>query len=457
MRKDGRLLMSCSQTPNHMNSILSLAKRNFLLKDGWLEMTENIKESQTKEYAFVIDIKGNRLAPTNVKNAWYLIRKGKAIQINKYPMAIQLKREVKIDKDDEGEFVCGIDDGSSHVGISIVQKCKTHNKPIFKGTIEHRKDVKGLMDIRRGYRRYKRSHKRYRKARFNNRSASIRKNRIAPSILQKKQSALRVINRLSKYINITEYHLEDVAIDIRALAEGKKLYRWKYQKSNRLDENIRKAVILRDECKCMECGKTNCVLEVHHIIPRRLKGSNTLSNLITLCEKCHNETEGSEELFIKKYQNMINGKTIRFDYAEHVMQGKSWLRNELSKLGEVILTTGADTVNKRIDWDVNKTHSNDAIVITDLEVNSILCDIKDWVIRPMRRKSKSITEECCGFKHRDLIRYTKKNGERYIGYITTLYPDKKQCNITTIDGKILKRYGIKSLKLIWRFNKIYCF
>jgi hypothetical protein len=36
-----------------------------------------------------------------------------------------------------------------------------------------------------------------------------------------------------------------------------------------------------------------------------------------------------------------------------------------------------------------------------------------------------------------------------------MYPDKKQVNITTLDGKILKRYGIKSRKLIWRFNKIY--
>lgn len=35
---------------------------------------------------------------------------------------------------------------------------KTHNKPIFKGTIKQRKDVKGLMDSRRGYRRCHRFH-----------------------------------------------------------------------------------------------------------------------------------------------------------------------------------------------------------------------------------------------------------------------------------------------------------
>lgn len=411
--------------------------------------------NKLKEYTFVLDKLGNKLAPTNTNKAWILVRKQKATLINKYPMVIQLTREVKVD--DESEFICGIDIGSQHTGIAIVQKCINNNKPILKGTIEHRKDVKDLMDTRRVYRRYHRNHKRYRKARFDNRSASIRKNRVAPSILQKKESVIRVINGLLKYINITSYYLEDVAVDIRALSEGKRLYKWQYQKSNWLDENLRKAVILRDNCKCMECGKSNCVLEVHHIVPKRLNGKNNLGNLITLCSSCHDKTEEQEEKFITHYQSMIDGKNIRFDYASHVMQGKTWLRSELSKLGEVILTTGGDTANKRIDWNIEKTHSNDAIVIANLEVHGDRCNTKDWIIKPMRRKSKANIEECLGFKHRDLVKYTKKNGENYIGYITALYSEKKQCNITTIENKILKRYGIKSLKLLWRFNKIYWF
>ena len=419
-------------------------------------MTNNFNNNQ---YSFVIDSKGNKISPCKINKAWYLIRKGKAIQIKKYPMVIQLKREVKSKENnkDKSEFICGIDDGSAHVGIAIVQKCKTKNKVIFKGTIEQRQDVKSLMDTRREYRKYHRNHKRYRKARFDNRASSKRKNRIAPSILQKRQAILRVINRLNKYIDILEYHLEDVAIDIRALTEGHKLYRWQYQKSNRLDENIRKAIILRDDYKCQECGKSNCILEVHHIVPKRLKGKNNLGNLITLCNNCHQKTEGKEELFINHYQDMIKGKNIRFDYAQHVMQGKKYLRNELNKLGELILTTGGDTANKRIDWEIEKSHSNDAVVITDLKADSNDCNIKDWIIKPMRRQSKARVNELNGFKHRDLIKYTKRNGESYIGYIAALYSKKKQCNITTIEGRILKRYGIKSCKLIWRFNKIYYF
>lgn len=410
--------------------------------------------TEQKEYCFVLDKSGKKLAPCNTNKAWILIRKRKASLLQKYPMAIQLNYNVGIDE--EVEIICGIDIGSVHTGIALVMECESKNLPIFKGTIEHRKDVKGLMDSRKGYRKYKRSHKRYREARWSNRANSKRTGRVAPSILQKKQSVLRVINQLKKYINISEYYLEDVAIDIRALSDGKKLYRWQYQKSNRLDENIRKAVLLRDNCKCKECGKSNCILEVHHIVPKRMNGKNNLGNLITLCSNCHQKTEGKEEKFIKHYQNMINGNNIRFDYAQHVMQGKTYLREELLKIGNVSLTTGGDTSNKRVDWNIDKTHSNDAIVITDLKTNKGQCNIKDWIIKPMRRKSKAKTNNVLGFKHRDIVEYTFKSGETHRGYITALYPQLNALNFQS-PTKHCKKVNAKKCKLVYKFNKIYWF
>ena len=150
-----------------------------------------------KEYSFVIDINGKQLSPTPINNAWFLIRKKKAKLISKYPLVIQLLK--KVDITDNSKFICGIDDGSKHVGMAIVQECETKNKVIFKGTIEQRQDVKNLMDVRRGYRRYHRQHKRYRQVRFYNRLSSKRKGRLAPSIKQKKDAILRVFNRLNKW------------------------------------------------------------------------------------------------------------------------------------------------------------------------------------------------------------------------------------------------------------------
>lgn len=405
-----------------------------------------------KEYSFVVDCNNRPLAPTNINKAWILIRKQKANLVSKYPMVIKLKREIKDDPDDENHFVCGIDDGSKHVGVSIVQKCKTKNKVVFKGQIEQRQDVKHLMEVRKGYRNYHRYHKRYRQARFNNRASSKRKGRIAPSIKQKRQSVLRVVNQLNKWINIQEFWLEDVMIDIRAMTDGYKSYRWQYQNSNRLDENIRKAVVLRDGCKCMECNKTNTTLEVHHIKARRYGGSDTLNNLITLCSYCHQKTEGKEKQFEEKYFKLINGKNVRLDYAQHVMQGKDYLRNELSSLGILNLTNGGDTANKRIDWNIEKSHMNDAICITGLMPDII--DVKEWIIKPMRRKSKSKTDNVLGIKHRDLVSYTYKNGETHIGYVTALYPELNALNFQS-KTKHCKKVNAKKCNLLWKYNKIY--
>ena len=437
-----------SLTPKAHARYLDIGKKEHPLYGGWSEMTE---------FAFVLDAIGNRLSPTKKDKAWYLIRKKKAQQVNKFPMVIQLNKVVDEKQMDTTPIHLGIDDGSKFTGIAFVQECQTKNKPLLKGTIEHRDDVKHKMDARRGYRRYKRHHKRYRQKRFDNRSSSKRIERFAPSIKQKKQAVLRVVKMLHKWCRVDSIHLEDVAIDIRALQEGYQLYKWKYQKSNRLDENLRKATLIRDDCTCQDCGKQDCRLEAHHIVPRRDGGNDSISNLITLCQSCHRKVTGKERLFIEKYQKIIDGRHVNFKHAQHVMQGKSYLQQELKKFAPLYLTNGGDTANKRVDWGIEKSHSNDALVIANLKVNHGQTDIKDWRIKPMRKKNKAQAEEVEGFKHRDYVCYTKRNGETYYAYITALYPEKKQCNMTTTDGKVLKRYGVKSLRLLWRFHSIFWF
>lgn len=404
------------------------------------------------EYCFVVDKNNQPLAPTKRNKGWYLVRKGRAKIKSRYPMVIQLEKEVEPDEDDESHMVCGIDDGSVHVGLAIVQKCLTKNKVVFKGTIEQRQDVKHLIDVRRGYRRYHRYHKRYRPPRFNNRSSSKRVGRLASSIKQKKDAILRVLYQLNKWIDIQEYYLEDVCIDIRAMTDDYKPYKWQYQKSNRLDENLRKATIIRDCCKCQECGKSNCVLEVHHIRARKYGGADTIGNLITLCSSCHQKTEGREQYFEDRYFKIIGSKPKRFDYAMHVMQGKNYLRGKISELGLLHLTNGGETANKRIEWNIEKSHSNDAICITDSIPDT--CEVKEWTIKPMRRKSKAKTDNVLGIKHRDLVSYTYKNGEIYTGYVTALYPKQLALNFQS-KTKHCKKVNAQKCRLLWKFNKIY--
>lgn len=38
---------------------------------------------------------------------------------------------------------------------------------------------------------------------------------------------------------------------------------------------------------CLDCGVSDKKLDLHHIIPRRRGGLNTMDNLVPLCRQCH--------------------------------------------------------------------------------------------------------------------------------------------------------------------------
>jgi len=59
-----------------------------------------------------------------------------------------------------------------------------------------------------------------------------------------------------------------------------------------VDWNKRRGDVLeRDNYSCVNCGKsgneTGVSLHTHHIVPREAGGTHKLSNLTTLCKKCH--------------------------------------------------------------------------------------------------------------------------------------------------------------------------
>lgn len=412
--------------------------------------------SKDDGYCFVLDADGQKLDPTRQEKAWHQIRHEKADLVRLYPMTIRLKKIIPREKINTDPVHLGIDDGAKFVGLALVQKCATKNKVLLKAVIEHRQDVSHLMEVRKGYRRYRRAQKRYRPVRFDNRGNSRKAGRIPPSIRQKKQAIVRVAREILNFVRINRISLEDTAFDIRAMTDGYKPYRWQYQKSNRLDENIRKAVIIRDNNKCALCGKGNCALEAHHITPRRENGSNTPANLITLCKKCHEIISKDETAYTEKLYGIISGRNISgLLYAQHVMQGKAWLRSQLSEFASLELTDGGTTANRRIDWNLEKTHSNDAICCTGLKPDNWSMP-PVWRIKPMRRKSKARTESVVNFRHRDIVSYTDQKGKTYTGYITALYPDKQQLNFQAPE-KHLKRVNVRKCKMVWRFNKIYWF
>ncbi len=80
---------------------------------------------------------------------------------------------------------------------------------------------------------------------------------------------------------LTENELDRLSCDARICQPGR-------PNKATIKPSIKRQVLSRDQHRCQTpgCGNT-WFLEIHHIVARRLGGSNKISNLITLCSICH--------------------------------------------------------------------------------------------------------------------------------------------------------------------------
>ena len=60
------------------------------------------------------------------------------------------------------------------------------------------------------------------------------------------------------------------------------------------DWSLRSAAVAARDKVCTNCGSTK-TLQVHHVVPLSKGGTNQLSNLKLLCERCHQRVHGGKE------------------------------------------------------------------------------------------------------------------------------------------------------------------
>lgn len=75
---------------------------------------------------------------------------------------------------------------------------------------------------------------------------------------------------------------------------------------SRLSSSVRQATFARDGWRCVGCG-SNEHLEVDHIIPTYMDGSDELDNLQTLCRSCHRK-KTSEDAANPQYNDVLRGR-----------------------------------------------------------------------------------------------------------------------------------------------------
>lgn len=154
--------------------------------------------------------------------------------------------------------------------------------------------------------------------------------------------------------SISRIVAEDVQVDIARL-NNPNLTGTSYQQSNRLDENLRIATLMRDKYQCVSCGKKNVQLQAHHIVPQCQGGKDTIKNLITLCQQCHKKVHSGQ---ITLAINGVSG--LKDQIAQRTMQGKSLIYQTLEKVAPVFKVFGYQTASFRKYLGLPKDHDVDA-------------------------------------------------------------------------------------------------
>ena len=245
---------------------------------------------------YVLNKEGNPLMPCSEAKARRLLRAKKAHIVNYCPFTIQLDFDCENKTQD---ISLGVDAGSKTIGLSAT----TETKELYASNIELRNDIVRLLSDRRALRRSRRSRKRrYRQARFDNRVKSKNNGWLAPSILNKINTHLKVIANVYKILPITKLVVEVASFDIQKI-KNPDIQAEEYQQGEQLGFwNVREYVLFRDnhECQCCHGKSKDPVLNVHHIESRKT-GGDSPNNLITLCETCHHRYhQGEIKLSIKR-------------------------------------------------------------------------------------------------------------------------------------------------------------
>ena len=322
---------------------------------------------------YVLNMRGEPLMPTTPRKARVLLREGKAKVKKRTPFTIQLTIATGENKQ---PITLGVDAGSKKIGLSA----STEEEELFSAEIQLRNDIVDLLSTRSQNRRARRSRLRYRPARFNNRKKE--KGWIAPSVQHKVDAHLRAVGRVHSILPITHIVAEVASFDIQKI-KNPEISGKEYQQGDQLGFwNVREYVLFRDGHNCK--GKKGCkgkILNVHHIESRKT-GGDSPSNLITLCEDCHNSYHaGTLKLNLKRQPSFR-------DAAFMGIMRWAFYNTLKATYPSVSLTYGYITKNTRIHNGLPKEHRVDALCIAGRPTANMS---KSWyAIRNIRKHNRQI-------------------------------------------------------------------
>lgn len=303
---------------------------------------------------YVINQYGKPLMPCSARKARVLLKEGKAIVIRREPFTIRLKFGSSGYKQ---PITLGVDAGAKHIGLSA----STVKRELYSAEVVLRTDITDLLSTRRELRRARRNRKtRYRQPRFLNRVKAKKQGWLAPTIQNRINAHLKVVDNVCKILPVAKIVVETASFDIQKL-KNPDISGIEYQQGEQLNFwNVREYVLFRDNHTCQHChGKSkDNVLNVHHLESRKT-GGDAPNNLITLCETCHKAYHAGK---IKLKQT--RGQSFKAEAFMGIMRWAFFNKlKEVYPTIEIRNTYGYLTKNTRIRLGLPKEHYVDAYCI----------------------------------------------------------------------------------------------
>ena len=394
---------------------------------------------------YVINRQGQALMPTERHGkVRRLLKSHLAHVVKRLPFTIQLDYDTT---DFTQPISLGVDAGSKHIGLSAT----TEKKELYSADVELRNDIVDKLSTRREQRRTRRNRLRYRKSRFDNRVASKNKGWLAPSIENKMQTHLIVIDKVHQILPVTRIVVETASFDMQRI-KNPDILGTDYQQGDQLGFwNVREYVLFRDGHTCQHCkGKSkDPILNVHHLESRKT-GGNSPENLITLCETCHKAYHKGEFKLTQK-----RGASLRDATFMGVMRWAVYNRLK-ETYANVSMTYGYITKNTRITCGLEKEHYVDARCIGGNAMakplgyyffqRKVRCQNrqihKTNFLKGGRKKLNQAPYLVKGYRLFDLVEYAKElyyvYGRRATGYFDIRKLDGTKVNKGSINCKYLR-------------------
>ena len=326
---------------------------------------------------YVLNQRGQPLMPTSQAVARRLLRQGAAHVIKRFPYVIQLTRASGENKQ---QINLGVDTGYGNIGFSAT----TSKKELICGTLVLDNRTKERLDEKKMYRRGRRNRLWYREPRWLNRTK--KENWLPPSIMRRYLTHMNLILKIHNLLPITNIIVEVAKFDIQKI-ENSDIQGIGYQQGTFYDyQNVRAYLMSREHGKCQLCGKDfkGQSSHIHHIKPKSKGGNNRPNNLSLLHEKCHTE------LHRKNQKLKSNTKDYKHSTFMNVVN-----KRFQQDIYELKITYGHITWVKRNELRLEKTHYNDAFVISGGQNQERIRPIE---IKQIHRNNRVLQLNRKGFK-----------------------------------------------------------